>query len=120
MCVHSVDGGEVGLHSPLLAELQLFVCVICAAHFSAAQRDYTNRPYLPTCKAKACFPCLVSCKKEEREWRTAERKTSLSILSNPILALRPHEHEQAISFLTCEERTRVNWGTGKATQRVNA
>ena len=47
MCVHSVDGGEVGLHS------QLFVCVICAACFSAAQRDCTNRPYLPTCKAKA-------------------------------------------------------------------
>ena len=53
MCVHSVDGGEVGLHSPLLAELQLFVCVICAAYFSAAQRDCTNCPYLPTCKAKA-------------------------------------------------------------------
>ena len=47
MCVHSMDGGEAGLHS------QLFVCVICAAYFSAAQRDYTNRPYLPTCKAKA-------------------------------------------------------------------
>ena len=53
MCVHSVDGGEVGLHSPLLAELQLFVCVICAAYFSAAQRDCTNRPYLPTYKANA-------------------------------------------------------------------
>ena len=47
MCVHSVDGGEVGRHS------QLFVCVICAAYSSAAQRDCTNRPYLPTCKAKA-------------------------------------------------------------------
>ena len=47
MCVYSVDGGEVGLHS------QLFVCVICAASFSAAQRDCTNRPCLPTCKAKA-------------------------------------------------------------------
>ena len=47
MCVHSVDGGEVGLHS------QLFVCVICAAYFSAAQRDCTNRPNHPTCKAKA-------------------------------------------------------------------
>ena len=52
-CVHSVDGGEVGLHSPLLVELQLFVCVICAAYFSTAKRDCTNRPYLPTCKAKA-------------------------------------------------------------------
>ena len=48
MCVHSVDGGEVGLHS-----LQLFVCVICAAYFSAAQWDCTNCPYIPTCKAKA-------------------------------------------------------------------
>ena len=47
MCVHSVDGGEVGLHS------QFFVCVICAAYFSAAQRDCTNHPDLPSCKAKA-------------------------------------------------------------------
>ena len=53
MCVHSVDDGEVGLHSPLLVELQSFVCVICAAYSSAAQWDCTNRPYLPTCKAKA-------------------------------------------------------------------
>ena len=51
--MHSVDGGEVGLHSPLTAELQLFVCVICAAYFSAAPRDHTNHPHLPTCKAKA-------------------------------------------------------------------
>ena len=50
--MHSVEGGEVGLHSPLLAELQLFVCVICAAYFSAAEGDCTNRPHLPTCKAK--------------------------------------------------------------------
>ena len=48
MCMHSMDGGEVGLHS-----LQLFVCVICAAYFSAAQGDCTNRPYLPTCKKKS-------------------------------------------------------------------
>ena len=47
VCVQSVDVGEVGLHS------QFFVCVICAAYFSAAQRDCTNRPYLLTCKAKA-------------------------------------------------------------------
>ena len=53
MCVHSVEGGEVGLHSPVLAESQLYVCVIRAAYFSAAPRDGTNRPYLPTCKAKA-------------------------------------------------------------------
>ena len=51
--MHSVDGREVGLHSRLLAELQLFVCVICTAYFSAAPRDCTNRPYLPICKAKA-------------------------------------------------------------------
>ena len=51
--MHSVDGVEVGLHPPLLAELQSFVCVICAAYFSAAQGDCTNRRYLPTCKAKA-------------------------------------------------------------------
>ena len=48
MCVHSVDGGAVRLHS-----LQLFVCVICAECFSAAKGDCTNHPYLPTCKAKA-------------------------------------------------------------------
>ena len=53
MCIHSVDGGEVGLHSQLLAESQLYVCVICAAYFSAAPRDCTNRPYLPSCKAIA-------------------------------------------------------------------
>ena len=53
VCVHRVDGGEVGLHPPFVAELQLFVCVICAAYFGAAPRDCTNRPYLPTCKAKA-------------------------------------------------------------------
>ena len=53
MCVHSVDGGEVGLHSQLLVELQLLVFVIRTAYFNAAKRDCTNRPYLPTCKAKA-------------------------------------------------------------------
>ena len=71
-----------------------------------------------------CVSCMLSLscflQKEERERRTAQRKTSLSVLSNPILALRQHEHEQALSFLICEERIRVNWGTGKATQRVNA
>ena len=51
--MHSVDGGEVGLHSRLLVELQLFVFVIRAAYFSAAKRVCNNRPYLPTCKAKA-------------------------------------------------------------------
>ena len=51
--MHSVYVDEVGLHSPLLAELQLFVCAICAAYFSGDQKDCTNRPYLPTCKAKA-------------------------------------------------------------------
>ena len=51
--MHSVDGSEVGLHSPLLVELQLFVFVIRAAYFSAAKRDCTSRPYLPTCKAEA-------------------------------------------------------------------
>ena len=71
-----------------------------------------------------CVSCMLSLscflQKAEREWRTAERKRSLSVLSNPTLALRQHEHEQALSFLTCEERKRVNWGTGKAKQRVNA
>ena len=51
--MHTVDGGEVGLHSPLLVELHLFVYVIRAAYFSAAKGDCTYRPYLPSCKAKA-------------------------------------------------------------------
>ena len=51
--MHSVYVDEVGLHSPILAELQLFVCVICAAYFSAAPRECINRPYLSTCEAKA-------------------------------------------------------------------
>ena len=53
VCVHSVYVDEVGLHSPVLAELQFVVCVICAAYFSTAQRDCTNHPNLPTCEAKA-------------------------------------------------------------------
>ena len=71
-----------------------------------------------------CVSCMLPLssflQKAEREWRTAQRKTSLSVLSNPTLALRLHKHEQALPFLTCEERTRVNWGTGEAPQRVNA
>ena len=71
-----------------------------------------------------CVSCMLPLffflQEAEREWRTAQRKTSLSVLSNPTLALRQHKHEQALSFLTCEERTRVSWGTGKAPQRVNA
>ena len=46
----------------------------------------------------------------------ASNCTSLSVLSSPILALRQHEHEQALSFLTCEEKRRVYWGPGKAPQ----
>ena len=53
LCVHSVYVCEVGLHSPVRAELQFVVCVIYAAYFSAAPRDCTNHPYLLTCKAKA-------------------------------------------------------------------
>ena len=71
-----------------------------------------------------CVSCTLplSCflQKEGRKSRTAQRKTSVSVLSNPTLAQRLHKHEQALPFLTCEERTRVNWGTGKAPQRVNA
>ena len=49
--MHNVYVDEVGLHSPLTAELQFVVCVICAACFSAA-RDCINHSHLPTCKAK--------------------------------------------------------------------
>ena len=69
-----------------------------------------------------CVSCMLSwscfLQKEEREWRTAQRKKSLSILSNPTLTPRQHEHEQALSFLTCEERTRVDGAQGKL--HVNA
>ena len=62
------------------------------------------------------LPCFLQ--KKEREWRTAQRKTSLSVLRNPILTLRQHKHEQALSFLTSEEKRRVDSGTEKATQPV--
>ena len=41
-----------------------------------------------------CVSCMLfpSCflQKKEMEWRTAQRKTSLSVLSNPISMLRQH------------------------------
>ena len=49
---------------------------------------------------------------------TAQKKPER--LSNHIITLRQHKHEQALSFLTYEEKRRVDWGTEKATQRVNA
>ena len=45
--MHGVDGVKLD------CTRSFFVCVICAAYFSAAQRDFANGPYLPTCKAKA-------------------------------------------------------------------
>ena len=63
----------------------------------------SSRRYLPTYLSLSCF-----LQKEEREWRTAQRKTSLSVLSNPILALRQQEDEQALSSPTCEEGIRVD------------
>ena len=42
--MHSVDGDEVGLHSPLLVELQLFAFVIRAAYFSAAKGGLHQSP----------------------------------------------------------------------------
>ena len=50
--VHSVNVEDVGLRLPLLAELQLVVCVISAAYFSTAWTAPVH-PDLPTCKAKA-------------------------------------------------------------------
>ena len=50
--MHSVYVVEVGVHSSLTAELQFVVSVICSACFSA-ERNCTNHPHLPTCKAKA-------------------------------------------------------------------
>ena len=59
---------------------------------------------------------LFPAKEGRERGATAQRKTSVSVLSKP----REQEHEQALSFLTCEEKRRVDWGTGKAPQRVNA
>ena len=56
---------------------------------------------------------------KEKKWRTAQRKTSLSVLSNPLFTLRQHEHDQALFLLTCIEKERVDWDTGKAQKRVN-
>ena len=71
-----------------------------------------------------CVSCtlflLCSLQEEKAEWGTAQRKTSLRGLRNPASRLRQQEHEQAPSFLTREEKRKVGWGTGKATQRVNA
>ena len=50
--MHSVYVDEVGLHSPHTAELQFVVCVICSAYLSP-ERNCSNHPHLPTCKAKA-------------------------------------------------------------------
>ena len=70
-----------------------------------------------------CVSCMhfLRCflQKKDREWRTAQPEASLSVLSNRILTLRQHEHEQALSFLTCEGKRRGDWDTGKAPQRVN-
>ena len=67
------------------------------------------------------LPTLFFLLKKERERQAiAQRKTSLSVLSNPILALRQHKHEQALSFLTCEEKGSVDGCSGKAPQRVIA
>ena len=41
-------------------------------------------------------------------------KQSLSVLNNPIFTQRRGKHEQALSFLTCEENGRVDGCTWKA------
>ena len=56
-----------------------------------------------------------------REWQaTTQRNMSLSVLNNPILALQRGNHEQALSFLTCEEKRRMDECTGNAPQHVDA
>ena len=46
--MHSVDGDEVGLHSPLLVELQLFVFCSAQDILALPKCDCTNHPYLLT------------------------------------------------------------------------
>ena len=59
--MHSVDVEDVGLPSPLLAEVQFVDCVI-SARFSLGKKNSKSRkataaapihPDLPTCKAEA-------------------------------------------------------------------
>ena len=47
-CVHSVNVEDVGLRLPLLAELELVLCVISAVYFSTAQGTAPVHPDLPT------------------------------------------------------------------------
>ena len=118
-------GGELLLGLPTL----LTTHHVGAEENTSAKQTYTLKKTLRRIinhpkRLMHCVSCMLplSCflQKAGREWRTAQRKTSLSVLSNPTLALRQQKHEQALSFLTREERTRVNWGTGKPPQRVNA
>ena len=53
--VHSAVIEGVGLPTPLLAVVQLFLCDQrpCLAGQEKSERCCTNHPYLPTCKAKA-------------------------------------------------------------------
>ena len=53
------------------------------------------------------------------------QNNQLRVLNKPKRFKQPYfnataTHEQTLSFLTCEEGTRMNRGTGKASQRVNA
>ena len=50
--MHSVYVNEAGLHSPLTAALQLIVCVIYAACFSAAPRNCTITLTFPPVKQR--------------------------------------------------------------------
>ena len=48
------------------------------------------------------------------------QKEPKRFLNNPILALPRGKHEQALFFLTCEEKRRMDGCTGKVPQRVDA
>ena len=73
---------------------------------------------------RACHACTSYLSSYRRKRGKGEQlhiaKQSLSVLNNLILAQPQGKHEQALSFLTCEEKGRVDGCTGKAQQRVNA
>ena len=69
--MHSVVGDEVGLHSPLLVELQLLVFVIRAAYFSAAKVGLHQSPLPSHLKNKGgCRSVCSGGTKTDSAWYT--------------------------------------------------
>ena len=70
------------------------------------------------------LPTLLTMHRVNAEGKRTQNNP-IAVINKPKRFKRPYftataTHEQTLSFLTCEERTRMNWGTGKASQRVTA